>query len=818
MRLDRRWVFLLLLLLPIVGCRGCNDAKDADAEADAKKKKKQRLAADELRALPFSTELVGNAIKPGHWYQTRHKLKANFSDESLTASLTIVDKSNAPVAAADSFETVNYQRNIALATGQEKAIELTVLHPMIRAANPDDSNSGSSVTSIFAKYSLRGLGTSVLEEAFPNKIMEGYQTNIVVLARNLSRYTFWRGLDCIVWPRSDDLQQNRIVPHRIVDIDETELSSNFPNQLATMTSISHVVINDISLNGMSQEQLLALKDWLHFGGTIIINGPDSVSSVETSFLKELAPLQDTRDGQWTEAEDTKLNDGWTIRISEGDRIPFASDRKLPMLQGTLNADSQWIPTLEGMVAERLVGQGRIVMTTFPMSDAAFVRWPSYSSLIHNAILRKPHLEPTLGLDAASLFAGTWKGTERNPVHNTRLRMWARDFDMSMALPEGNTDNGNGEIRIASHPANKSTSLAAWNPASVILNYAVLTLRQSSGINVPRVSTIMKLLLGYLIVLVPVNWAIFRMFNRVELAWLLAPVIAMTGAVVVASSVHLDVGFSRSQTSVGFLELHNGYPRGLLSNYHALYSSLSTNYSAVYKKGDGLVLPLAKTGDRQSKKEAQAIEYWNADESGTGLQRFPVLSNTTGLIQSEEVIELGGSIRWTIDERGLAFTAQSSAGIQFRDVGLIGISEDGKLMVGWLGSPQPGSTTQGKLKELTQNNRWLDEWDENPILKRPVGLRLSDGLRWSEQDLDEIYLGALLHTVATRYPLQRGEWIAVGWFGETLSALEITPTTAQNRNVALALMHVKASSLLDEVRPDVRIFPKKPEEEPESPLD
>jgi hypothetical protein len=228
--------------------------------------------------------------------------------------------------------------------------------------------------------------------------------------------------------------------------------------------------------------------------------------------------------------------------------------------------------------------------------------------------------------------------------------------------------------------------------------------------------------------------------------------------------------------------------------------------------------LAKTGDRQSSKEGQAIEYWNADEGGTGLQRYPVLSNTTGLIQSEEVIDIGGSIRWKIDERGLAFTAQSGSGIQFRDVGLIGISEEGKLMVGWLGSPQPGTTTEGKLKQLDQDSRWLDEWDENPILKRPVGLRLSDGLLWSEQDLDEIYLGALLHTVATRYPLQRGEWIALGWFGETLSALEISPTTAQNRHAALALMHVKASSLVDEVRPDVRIFPKKPEEDPESPTD
>ena len=814
MRPSRNLWIGLLLLLPIVGCRGCNETDQASSDDKDATKKKQRIVADELRALPFATEIVGNAIKPGHWYQTRHKLKANFGDESLTASLTIVDKNNVPIQTPEGFPDVNYQRNVALAKGQEKVIESRVLHPTVPPIRVEDPFAQSKSTSLFTRYSMRGIGTPVLEEAFPNKFLEGYQYSIVVLARNLPRFTFWRGLDCIVWPKSNDLESERIVPHRIIDIDESELPTHLPNQLATMTSVSHVVINDVSLSGLSQEQLLALQDWLRFGGTIIINGPEAIAGVETSFLKDLAPLRETSDSEWTAEDDDRLNQDWTIRIAEGDRVPFSSDRKIPKLQGKLAEASQWVPTLEGFVAERLVGQGRIVMTTFPMSDAAFVRWPSYSSLIHNGVLRKHHLEPSLGAEAVQRFAPPLTGSERNPHHNTRLRIWARDFDLSTALAENTARTQERSLQLAEFPSNKSTSYGAWNPASIILEYASLTLRESSGIKVPKVSTILKLLLGYLLILVPINWAVFRLFHRVELAWLAAPIIALTGAIVVASSVQLDIGFSRSQTSLGFLELHNEYPRGVYSGYHALYSSLSTNYSAVYKSSDGVVLPIQKSTRRGATKDSDFLDYWIADEDGTGLQKLPVLSNTTGMIQSEEMIDLGGALAWTIDSTNGTFRVAQNSKVKLQDIGIMGITDQGTFMTGWVGSPEPGTTAQGVLTTTPESQRWLEGWDNQALTKKPLEIRLSDGLVWTDAELDDIYLGALLHTVANRYPLQRGEWIALGWFEEPVTALEIAPTTAQKRQKTLALIHIQAASLPADVRPDTRIFPKQTTEDPE----
>jgi hypothetical protein len=136
----------LVLLLPIVGCRGCSQNSTTGAEDPKEaesKKKKQRMIADELRTLPFATELPSNMVKPGHWYQVRNKLKANFGDESLTASFVVTDKDGNPLSSGSNYD---FRRNIALAVGQEKVIDATILHPLATFNRPKDSDESEATT------------------------------------------------------------------------------------------------------------------------------------------------------------------------------------------------------------------------------------------------------------------------------------------------------------------------------------------------------------------------------------------------------------------------------------------------------------------------------------------------------------------------------------------------------------------------------------------------------------------------------------------------------------------------------------------------
>jgi hypothetical protein len=794
----------------VFGCRGCNQqtTKNKDPEEE---KKKLRITSSEMRTLPFSKDTIGNFHKPGHWYQANHKLKANQQDESLTAKVGIFSRERKLVPTFPGTSPMEFQRNIAIGKDQEKNIALKFYQPDIAVDNEKLDMTSETIPSYLAvNYSMRGVGTTVFAGEYPARLLPGYQYNIVSISVDPARYVFWRGLDCMVWPSQKMMPDERIAPHRMTDLNEDEIASQFPEHLYSMTSISHLVINDASPSRFSTEQQNAILDWLYFGGTIIINGSDAIGGVSSSFLKELSPLNNTIASSITEEEIDRLNENWTIKeytnqIKTASIVPFTPAKKIPKLEGELAEGASWVNSLNGLVAEKLVGQGRVVMTTFPMTDNTFIRWPSYSSFIHNAILRKPPRDVVFIVEnnappvADTKYAGKYSGSELNPIHSTRLRIWARDLDSSMIS--------------TSRVDTKKTSLGAWNPQSEILLQARQSLQQSSGITVPKIETIVKLLVGYLIILVPINWLVFRLLGKVELAWVAAPIIAIVGAFVVARGVQLDVGFSRSQTEYGFLECHAGHPRGVLSTYSALYTSLSTNYRATFENENGVVTPMPSPAAEigASKRiAATKYDYTFADDAGSGLQSTTVLSNTTGLLQSEETVQLGGNINTKLDASLLQVVVTSDSTIDLKDFGVLGIDPQGRLVKGWLGSLEKGTAMKCDLKVQEKDDRWFDEWNENVILSRPDVIR-SDGINWTSKEIgDELYLGALLEKVSKGYPLAKGEYIAIGWTDNSLSTLNIAPIAKQKKQRNLVLLHLRAGDL-PKVSADLKIHPIQQEE-------
>lgn len=768
-------IWLLLLLVLVSGCRGCSKNNQTQ---QAPEKKKSRLVPDELRTLPYSKEIVGNSVKPGHWYQTRQKLKANQNDESLTATLYQVDGASSPTTVRKLGIPLQFNRDVSIAKGQEKTIEMRFLQTdwPLESIDPINTSGKSNQLSIFMRYSQRGLGTPLFDESFLLRPLKDYQYDMLVLSRNTPQHVFWRGLDCIVWPQAENQESSRIAPHRIVDIAEEDMGQSIPSQLMTMTSISHMVINDASLTTLPEDHQEAILDWLYFGGTIIINGPEAIAGIESSILKTYAPIQQTSSSLLSQDQIDKLNDtnSWRIRYAKTptkDAIAFKPSEPVSILQGQLAEDSSWITDLEGLVAERLVGQGRIVMTSFPMNHTALVNWPSYSALIHNAILRKPARRVNLEPEFQLVYDESNSGRETDPKLTTRLRLWARD--LVGGVSSDSKDN------LASQ-SSKAASFGAWNSDSLVTNTSGNYLKQLSGINVPNLNTILKWLLGYLIVLVPMNWLVFRVMGKLELAWLAAPFIAIAGVFVIARAVQLDVGFSRSQTSLQFIELHNRYPRGLLSSYHALYSSLTTNYKIVYPEGEGILCPMPQPRQRSLLSAGGLLPYRIADEKGTGFQSFPVLSNTIGLVQSEEVVSLTGAISWTIDQDQMSFQVTNDSQAVIRDVILEGFDHSGSRLRAVVGTLEPGQQKKGTLEKPTESDF---SWDIHPPTDTKSG-----------QDFDKLALEKNLKLIFKSYPKLQGEWIAMGWTESQLSKLQIAPTTPQTRSATLVLMHAKTAPL------------------------
>jgi hypothetical protein len=397
---------------------------------------------------------------------------------------------------------------------------------------------------------------------------------------------------------------------------------------------------------------------------------------------------------------------------------------------------------------------------------------------------------------------------------------------------------------------KQTSYGAWNSRSRIVENATDTLRASSGINVPLVNSVIKWLAAYLLVLVPLNWIVFRLLGKLEYAWAAAPIIAVAGVFFIARGVRLDVGFTRSHTAIEFLELHNNYPRGVLSSYHALYTSLTTNYRVVLPDGslvssdqstaedtidslrgtkaNGVITPMPSHVQRSVSDRGKLLEYRIADERGNGLQAFPVLSNTTGLVQSEEMIQLPGTIQCVpsesisqaelnSDSNKYTWSVTNTSDVPLNDLAVLGIDDQGQFRIGSVDLVESQSTVEVVTEVEPENIRWLKKWgvqaDQNSDgqQENQLGKRRNKKVQ-PEPSVpvnEELPLGGFLRDICERYPLGPNEWIAVGWTDKKLTNLQITPQTLQSSSRTIVLLHIRPPEL-QPVAHDQRLYVPAPE--------
>ena len=198
-------------------------------------------------------------------------------------------------------------------------------------------------------------------------------------------------------------------------------------------------------------------------------------------------------------------------------------------------------------------------------------------------------------------------------------------------------------------------VAAWNDNSATADAARDALREAAGIVIPKAQFVVGVLLLYLIVLVPLNWLAFWGLGRVEWAWIAAPLIAVGGMAAVVKLAQLDIGFARSQTELSVLELHNGYPRGHLTRYLALYTSLSTTYDVDSPERTTLVLPFPTNPDFKPLPGQSIDTVTYHGEPSVQLSDFGVSSNSTSFLHSEQMVDLGGGIEYKPTGDGVEVT-------------------------------------------------------------------------------------------------------------------------------------------------------------------
>lgn len=440
---DRRWysgmrllglgILLFTCFSSIVGCSGCRNedpiAKQKRLEEEKKKAEEEKARKEKEKPKP-DFEMVGVEVFPSPFYKMQandsneNKEKDNDKDGKIKASTesrqepliksghwatsisywrtnnfdfsgrlkTYYGNAGSPV----DIERTNFRfdslRPVVLTKGQAKGLEATFFVPR---RTEEDGTLGFTRSEMLAGRS----GGSRSEYGFNCRSIRSHEYFFVVLSTIEGRYAFLSKNDDS-FPSMCVREENDLDGAlRLYHVQTPSLKTRIPlsEHSLAWTSIAVVLLDDIDPTQFSTGQQIALLDWLHWGGQLLISGPQSLDRLKGSFLEPYLPAQAGESRKLDLEALAELNDYWSIKANKNPdrdqpKIQVAPDKPIVGVTLLKTEGSEFVPHTGELVAERRVGHGRIVVTGFPMADFRIQNWRSYDGFFNGCLLRHPGRE------------------------------------------------------------------------------------------------------------------------------------------------------------------------------------------------------------------------------------------------------------------------------------------------------------------------------------------------------------------------------------------------------------------------------------------
>ncbi len=147
------------------------------------------------------------------------------------------------------------------------------------------------------------------------------------------------------------------------------------------------------------------------------------------------------------------------------------------------------------------------------------------------------------------------------------------------LPNGPPNNDPDAAEIA---FNRQAGVAEWRDGAKLPKLSNDLLDQASGITIPSSKFVLRVILAYLIAVIPLNWLICRfVLNRREWTWVVVPLVALAFAIGVERVAARDIGYDIAADEIDLLEMHGDYPRGHLTRLVSLYTNGRSTFTISY---------------------------------------------------------------------------------------------------------------------------------------------------------------------------------------------------------------------------------------------
>ena len=636
------------------------------------------------------------------------------------------------------------------------------------------------------------------------RALEPHQMLVVVLAGNPNDYGAWTKLPSTT-PASAErkrAEMDRERYYRMVIPQETT-ATFLPSHPMTWASISHILWDNMEPDALTPAQQDAMLDWLHWGGQLVIVGgaSPSLGLLRESFLGPFLPADTGGTNALLEEDDLRplseaypparpdepfveefeaarrYEEPFPIRPAPKRPVYFAGLRKregvgavsLPMGDDRARV----------LGVERRVGRGRITMLSFALTDPALVAWPGFDTLVRRVVFRRPEeryqggarfqpsVTPWKPPVASRSRTNDWNYACLSGPELSWVRYAARDI--------GATDCPDFKPPIEPDVELPRAPVAEWDDHATLPTRSRAALKVASGISIPGSNFILKVILAYVIALVPLNWLVCRyLLGRREWAWVLVPILSLAFAVGVERAAAYDLGFDSACDEIDVLEIQGGHTRAHLSRFASLYSTGRVGFTISYPEDPTAVaLPMA-TGD-ELRGETAAESSWQSwpVPSLIGLQVQP---RSLRLFRAEQMVRLGGAIRF--DFGADAVRVVNESGLELRDASLIEVVGRRRFLLGTI-APN-GSIGLGEPIPLLPPETSADsDGDDEPETAL-------DEERWTDP---EPLLKPLREHSEAR-PENGGEWRLVAWAAGVRPGQAIAPAVDRTRGLCLVVAHLR----------------------------
>lgn len=638
------------------------------------------------------------------------------------------------------------------------------------------------------------------------RAMEPHQMAVLVLARDASQYTAWSKMQA-TYPAGisrDNVSLERGRYYRFVLPENPEKPLVAPSFLF-WTTISHVIWDSFDPNLLDVDQQRAMVDWLHWGGQLtIVGGADSRlgllresflapylpadtggtnKQLDTVALKPLAeayrppvkPVDSLTEEEreiMTEAANRAKRPEWAVEPGipspyYESALPIPTLARNPVfltglrpLPGAasipLGKDASTI-----MGAEWRVGRGRVTLLGLNPTEPSLTRWLGMDTFVRRVILRRPEESrpPPRALGGTASRPPMLAGPELS-----WLRIGARDTGgphiLAPALKEEVFSKQFGATSGLEEDAFPDQETATWIDAAILPATARDQLERASGIRVPSFNFVAKSLGIYLVLLVPVNWLVFRAIGRRELSWAAAPVLALVCALVVERAAAYDLGFTRGRDEIALLEMQADYPRGHLTRFGALAATGRENYQVAFPADlNAVCLPFAYSATRADAREVSSFQFMPTP----ALNDFKVQPRSVSFYRSEQMVGLPGPIR--LVEKDGTFTLENRTRLALHDAVVLG-PDDKRFELGEVGAGESRPLSQNSPASAVARSELLGKLDPTIFLK-------------------------ILQDNPLKTRAEAGSWRLVAWSESMVEGVDVTPTPDRVRGFTLVLAHLKS---------------------------